>query len=689
MARIIGVGAAWTVVWALVPGGSWAQTFTGSGMPIPDDGTTVHAQVVVSGLGVLTTAHGLAEVCINIVHPYCSDLTIALVAPDGRVFDLVANTGGSGDDFTNTCFSDAAGTSIIQGQPPFTGSYRALAPLGDVNDGAPANGPWRLRIRDVYPLADAGTMLGWSLTFGPGAPGPFTLESTNLPIVLLDTDDVPIPQDQRIPGGIGIIHYPPGQNVPHLVPNVIDAFMGIRVRGHFSSGLPQKPYSIKLRNDLGQDVNAPLLGMPPEHDWILLAGYNDKSLLRNPLSSHLFRRMGHWAPRMHLCEVVLNGGYQGVYALTEQIKRDNGRLDIATLNPHEISDDDLTGGYIFKVDYFDATDSWASGYSPIDHPELDVRFVYEYPSPTNIVPEQKTYLQGFVHGFETALYGPDFADPSTGYRAWIDTRSFIDYFLVNELSRNADGFKKSRFFHKDKDSNGGLLKAGPVWDFDWAWMNVVGCNIFSATDGSGWAHRVNDCEPDNNSPGWMVRLLQDTLFANELRCRYTELRNTVLSTEHINTYIDSVHALVEQGAQQRHFHRWPVIGVNSGTPEMWPLAQSYPEELQRLKDWTALRLSWLDAHMPGQCITSGLPRYEDPGVRVFPNPAVDVVHLEHVRPIGEVVLRDATGRIVRTRSMPDASRLRLDVGDLPAGMYVLLVRSADGRWSSHQLAVAR
>ena len=101
---------------------------------------------------------------------------------------------------------------------------------------------------------------------------------------------------------------------------------------------------------------------------------------------------------------------------------------------------------------------------------------------------------------------------------------------MNELSRNNDGFKKSVFFYKDKYSHGGKLKAGPVWDFDWAWKNLNTCSIFENTDGSGWAHLVNDCPTDNYSCGWYIRMLQDTTFANELRCAYEDYRQSLLDT---------------------------------------------------------------------------------------------------------------------------------------------------------------
>ena len=61
----------------------------------------------------------------------------------------------------------------------------------------------------------------------------------------------------------------------------------------------------------------------------IIANYNDKTFLRNVLAFDLFEKMGHYAPRTKLCEVVVNDIYNGIYVFTEKIKRDNGRVDIA------------------------------------------------------------------------------------------------------------------------------------------------------------------------------------------------------------------------------------------------------------------------------------------------------------------------------------------------------------------------
>ena len=97
--------------------------------------------------------------------------------------------------------------------------------------------------------------------------------------------------------------------------------------------------------------------------------------MRNILSFDLFAKMGHYAPRTELCEVVINEIYNGIYVFTEKIKRDNGRVDIAKLDFDDNLGDSLTGGYIFKVDYWNWDDSWASDYTNQNFPNDEVRYV--------------------------------------------------------------------------------------------------------------------------------------------------------------------------------------------------------------------------------------------------------------------------------------------------------------------------
>lgn len=90
------------------------------------------------------------------------DLEIYLQAPDGTQVPLSLQNGGSGINYTGTCFTAAAAASINTAIAPFTGNYLPEGPLGTVNNGQNANGIWNLCIRDIL-MPDGGNLLNWSL----------------------------------------------------------------------------------------------------------------------------------------------------------------------------------------------------------------------------------------------------------------------------------------------------------------------------------------------------------------------------------------------------------------------------------------------------------------------------------------------------------------------------------------------
>ncbi len=249
-----------------------------------------------------------------------------------------------------------------------------------------------------------------------------------------------------------IIDNGPGQ-INHVTDpgNIYTGKIGIEVRGSYSASLPQKPYAIETRDINQNDSAVSLFGFPEESDWVLLANYNDKVFMRNVLAFKLFNETGHYASRTRFAEVTVNGVYNGIYIFGEKIKRDEGRVDIAKLTPDENSGEPLTGGYIFKIDYWDDFTSWKSPYHPIGHPNFDIHYVYYHPKPEEITEQQREYLKDYVTTFESALYNPLIHDTTAGYYSLMNAQSFIDYFIVNEVARNNDGFKKSFYLFKYRD----------------------------------------------------------------------------------------------------------------------------------------------------------------------------------------------------------------------------------------------
>jgi len=605
---------------------SFSQTFSGGSGAILDL-QTIDIPLNVTGLptSINTTTFGLEEICIDLTHTYDADLTVSLLSPNGTLIDLFSNVGGGGDNMQTTCLRADAVNPLSSGSAPFNGTFSPMGQMGVVNNGQNPNGTWYLRIYDAYG-ADEGFLNTWSLTFGTSPADYFQFSSSDLPIVVINTNGQSIPDEPKILADMGIIYNGVGvRNYLSDPQNEYNGRIGIERRGNYSASLPQKPYALRLQDNLGNQIDSSLLGMPAEHDWLLVANYNDKSFARNILPMQLFDEMGHYAPRTKLVDVVLNGEYKGIYLLTEKIKRDANRVDVPDLFPWETTSPDITGGYILKIDYWDNTNSWQLANSPIDHPTFDVHMVYVYPDISTMSSPQQLFIQGYVDQFETALYGPNFADPINGFRKYISVRSWLDYFIVNEVARNGDGFKKSRYFNKEKDHQDGSLgklKAGPVWDFDWAWKDMWDC-VYSATDGSEWAHLVNDCNPDVHSPGWFVRMLEDPVFADELRCRYEDLRRNLLSETYLHQIVDSVANTVDE-SQAWHYTTWGHMGSATGTPEVPAPSQTYAEEVQRMKDWITRRLDWLDLNIPGTlngCSMTGIAENDAaPALESYPNP---------------------------------------------------------------------
>jgi hypothetical protein len=519
--------------------------------------------------------------------------------------------------------------------------------------------------------------------------GQVTFTSSNLPIIVINTNGQTIVDDPKIVADMGII-----DNGAGVRNNLTDPFnnysgkIGIEIRGSSSQSFPKKQYGIELRDAAGNDVDAPLLGMPSEEDWVLFAPYNDKSLMRDVLAYKLGRDQGRYAPRTRFCELVLNNEYMGVYVLIEKIKRDNNRVDINKLDPDEISGNSLTGGYIFKIDKSTGGggDGWVSEYPPPNRSDNQtIFFQYEVPDQDEIVTQQKNYIRNYVNEFEITLKGSNYNHPELGYAKYIDRDSFIDYWIVNEVSKNVDAYRLSTFMHKQRDSDGGKLYMGPIWDFNLGFGNANYC-----TNGNpeGFVTEFNTICPQDwwLIPFWWSRLMDDVTFRQRLSQRWNELRATKYQTSTIHNYIDSVYQVLNQEAQQRNFQRWPVLGEY-----VWPnyfVGATYLEEVSWLKEWIRLRLEWLDLQIPE--ITSAESKQLISRLEVFPIPAVDKLYVQVASLRDEsltFMIRNSIGQSVlieQRNQSTDVIDHDIDIRSLNAGIYFLTIQTSSGNYQTRK-----
>lgn len=493
---------------------------------------------------------------------------------------------------------------------------------------------------------------------------------SNLPIIVIGTNNQVIQDDPRIVADMGIIYN--GPNIRNYMTDPFNNYSGkiaIEIRGSTSQQYPKVSYGVETQDSLGNNLNVSLLGLPPENDWILYGAYPDKTLMRNEITYDIFRKMGHYDPRTVFCELVINGQYKGVYTLVERIKRDPNRVNIANLLPVDTAGDELTGGYIIKVDKTtgNSNTTWTSQYNN------KVKYLYHDPEDVDLVQVQRDYIKNYVKSFETLMNGPGYSNPITGYPSVIETSSFIDFMIMQELGRTVDGYRSSSFLFKDKNSNGGLLRAGPMWDFNLSYGN---CDYCAAFDTTGYQYDFNTICGSNfssNVPFWWRKFLQDTNYCNQLRCRWDYLRSTVLHSDTIDAWIDATAAYLNE-SQQRNFTQWPILGqyVNWN----YFVGNTYQEELDYLKWWFRSRSEWLDINWPGTCWNVSVN--ESPRTYVtyqlYPNPAKEWFMLRIDKPFkvenAVFVLMDITGREVLRINDVNTNELLVACGELSSGLYL-------------------
>ena len=161
----------------------------------------------------------------------------------------------------------------------------------------------------------------------------------------------------------------------------------------------------------------------------------------------------------------------------------------------------------------------------------------------------------------------------TGYAKYIDIDSFIDWYLISEITKNQDSRDFSSIFLNVMP--GEKIKMGPLWDFDLAFGNV---NYSDATNPNGfWVkdHR------------WYARLFQDPAFVVKVKSRFTYFKNNQnFILDKMDFYADYL-----KYSQQENNDKWNVLGNY-----VWPnpvFFNTYQEEVNHLKNWYTQRMNWL------------------------------------------------------------------------------------------------
>ncbi|MBI4626978.1 MAG: CotH kinase family protein [Verrucomicrobia bacterium] len=358
------------------------------------------------------------------------------------------------------------------------------------------------------------------------------------------------------------------------------------VRGSSSAFFPKKGYNLRLTNSAGKDNPLPLYGLAAFDRWALVGpwGY-DPTFLHNVLIYDLSNRIGRWAPRTQLVEVFFNadGGdldnsdYAGIYILTDALRVDKKRIDIAELGPKDVSGAAVTGGYLLKFDV--PADDDFSFKTRRNYPGAEYGLIVTSPNAADLVTAQRDYIKGYVQSFEDALY----ADSEGGWRGrthldYMDRDSWVDHHILNTLSMSADAFVRSAYLMKDRR---GRLAAGPVWDYD----RALGGGDPRTQNPTIW--HGDDNATDVWNYGWWGILVRDPEFMQAWIDRWQKLRQREFSSANLAALIDAFAAQIGPAAASRDAARWPDNASR--------FVGGWQGEIDNLKSFVAQRSAWIDS----------------------------------------------------------------------------------------------
>ena len=356
----------------------------------------------------------------------------------------------------------------------------------------------------------------------------------------------------------------------------VDTSVRIRVRGNSSRSFDKPSYSIRLVDEAGQNAPQSIMGMDAHHEWVLYGPWLDKTAVRNYMFYNLAGEIMDYAPNVRYCEVILDGDYQGLYVMTERITggKNGARLGLTvSAKDHDFS------GYLLRLDHKRPEETPLRSFTTYTY-TTPLLLQIEYPGEKNLDEVLYEEIRQDFSDFEKALYSYDYDRPDYGYQTRLDTDSFVDYFILNELSSNADAGNYSTYIYKDVD---GLLRMC-VWDFNNACDNFFEEEI--SYEGFFLHNRL-----------WYWMLMKDEDFTERLIFRYHELRQGILREESLDAYIDQTLDFLAP-ALARNDARWGDVSqqANLLMPKDRNLT-SRTAAVGQLKGYLHNRGDWLDEHI--------------------------------------------------------------------------------------------
>ena len=374
----------------------------------------------------------------------------------------------------------------------------------------------------------------------------------------------------------------------------------MRGRGNSTWGLPKKPFRMKFTEKF-----SPIgLNHAKEKSWVILAQDMDKSLLRTHLAFEYSRILFNAADNYHHEKAVLftpcsrfinvyltgdyydsstgrtrymDGDYLGVYQMSDQVQRADGRIAVDKLKASDGADPEkITGGYVIEADLHEGNHYTSKG----------IKLTYKYPEDDDFDQAQYDYITDFINQAEAALYGSNYKDPENGWRKYFDEKTLADFIIVKEFVGDLDGYT-STYMYKRRGYD--KLFFGPIWDCDKGWNNDKRVPHYEYQPLESLMIYAGFWMPPYVNNDWFHRLWTDETFRAFVAKRWADKK------EELKAVTSKVLAEVPADmakAIEANFEVWPFYYQYSGEANM--PAKDYPSEIQRIAKLSSEREALLD-----------------------------------------------------------------------------------------------
>ena len=461
----------------------------------------------------------------------------------------------------------------IDNYTDMTGFNEIIISLGQNNfyfNSIPAN----LEYSDSYLITDVNTSNEYTLYF------------TQLPIISVESNSTIVDEPKVLANFI----YSDNEQV--LISNI-----GIEIRGVTSQFYPKKTYDLEFwEDDIGDETKKVQFGdLRSDDDWILDGLYNEPLRLRSYVANKLWLEIhtpsyldeepnAKSGANVMYVEMFLNGQYNGVYNLSEQI--DKKQLKLKSFN------DNIRGELYKGISWGASTFTDLPAYDNASR--VWSGYEIKYPKDDEITDWDNVYQ------FTDFVMNSSDIDFTSSIWTKFDVDNYSDYFVFLNLIRATDNTGKNIYLAKYKTDDPYFYVP---WDLDGCFGTIWDGTNENITDdilSNGFINRVIEINPNN--------------ISSSISNKWFSFRNNILNNNALsNSILEQYNFLKNNKIYEREAIVYPNYSFSQ-------------EDLSYILTWLENRLAYLDIYF-GSVLSIDENILAIKTNVIYPNPAKERVYI--------------------------------------------------------------